>query len=62
MGEITTQVVASEWVAKCRMCSPCFPGQGDLDSPGDFLTYSLPPKMYGEFKTEIQIITIWRMK
>lgn len=36
------QVVLSKTTKRCNHCSPCFPGQGDLDSDGDFLTYCLP--------------------
>lgn len=38
----TLQVVFSKNTKRCNHCSPCFPGQGDLDSDGDFLTYCLP--------------------
>lgn len=48
MGEIYTQVVHSKYASRCALCSPCFPGQGDIDSSGDFLTYALPPKLYDE--------------
>ncbi len=58
MGEVYTQVVASQWAADCRMCSPCYPEQGDLDSPGNFPTYSLPPDMYGENTPEIEIVKL----
>ena len=47
-GEIYTQVVWSRHTKRCALCSPCYPGQGDLDSPGDFLCYDLPPDLYGE--------------
>lgn len=36
------QVVFSKYTKKCGLCSPCFPGQGDLDSDGEFLAYDLP--------------------
>ena len=36
------QVVLSKTTKKCNHCSPCFPGQGDLDSDGEFLAYCLP--------------------
>jgi hypothetical protein len=50
MGEIYTQVVRSKYVINCALCSPCYPGQGDLDNTyGDgYETYSLPPSMFGE--------------
>lgn len=46
------QVVASRWIARVRsMCSPCYPGQADLDSGrGDILAYALPADMYGDCK------------
>ena len=47
-GEIYTQVVWSKHTKRCALCSPCYPGQGDLDSSGEFLCYDLPPDLYGE--------------
>lgn len=46
VGEVYTQVVFSHNVRRCSLCSPCYPGQGDLESEGDFLTYDLPADMY----------------
>ena len=48
VGEIYTQVVWSKWTKRVALCSPCYPGQGDLDTPGDWLAFDLPPDMYGE--------------
>lgn len=48
VGEVYTQVVASKWRIKCALCSPCYPGQGDANTPGDFLAYSLPPDVIGD--------------
>lgn len=42
-----TQIVRSKWVSRTTLCSPCFPGQGDLDTAGDFLTFTLPPGVFG---------------
>lgn len=43
VNETYTQVVfSSDNFKHCRLCSPCFPGQGDLDSVGDYVTYALP--------------------
>ncbi len=61
-GEINTQVVASEWMAMCAMCSPCYPGQGDLDTHGGFPTCSLPPDMYGDNKPAVSIFNIERQR
>ena len=46
-GEIYTQVVFSKYTKLCALCSPCYPGQGDLDSVGEFLTYNLPADLIG---------------
>ena len=46
-GEIYTQVVFSKSTKKCNLCSPCYPGQGDLDSIGEYLTYTLPEDLIG---------------
>lgn len=46
--EIYTQVVWSKHTQRCQLCSPCYPGQGNLGNPGDFLTFDLPKEMYGE--------------
>ena len=35
VNENTTQVVRSKWAQFCHGCSPCYPYQGDLDSPRD---------------------------
>lgn len=43
-----TQVTNSKWVSRTTLCSPCFPGQGDLDTPGEFLAFTLPPEVWGE--------------
>ena len=37
------QVVQSRWVARCALCSPCFPNQGDMESAGEHWTFMLPP-------------------
>lgn len=48
--ETETQVVWSKYTARVNLCSPCFPGQGDLDSSGNYLAYDLPPDVYGSFR------------
>ena len=42
-----TQIVASNFASKTQLCSPCYPGQGDLDNAGEFITYTLPPAVWG---------------
>jgi len=46
--ECETQVVLSKYVRKVKaFCSPCFPGQADLDSgEGGYLAYDVPPEFY----------------
>jgi hypothetical protein len=46
-NENTTQVTHSKWVSRAALCSPCYPGQGDLDNSGDYLAYTLPPDVWG---------------
>ena len=43
--ESEIQVVWSKFTSKGNVCSPCFPGQVDLDSNGDFLAYTLPDEL-----------------
>jgi len=40
--EDVIQVVKSKTTRTGALCSPCYPGQVDLDTPGDFLGYCLP--------------------
>ena len=57
-GEVYTQILSSRYVQRCALCSPCYPGQGDLDSPvgeryrhhNGFMTFTLPPSVWGERK------------
>ena len=50
--EDVVQVVWSKYVTKCKnLCSPCYPGQADVNSGKDepdgvFLAYNLPPDAY----------------
>ena len=46
VNESTTQVIFSKYTKKAQLCSPCYPGQGDLDSNGEYLAYDLPPEAY----------------
>jgi len=61
VGETYTQVVKSRWAAECTRCSPCYPNQGDLDTPGtDYLAYCLPSSMFDEFdEFDISRIREW---
>lgn len=42
VNETTVQVVWSKFIATGAPCSPCYPGQIDLDSTGEFKAYTLP--------------------
>lgn len=46
-NENTTQITRSKWVSRVMLCSPCYPGQGDLDNSGEYLAYTLPPGVWG---------------
>lgn len=48
MNEDTIQVIWSRWTERHALCSPCYPGQADVDSKGEFLCYVLPPELRGE--------------
>jgi hypothetical protein len=40
--ESELQIIWSTAVTRGALCSPCFPGQCDLDSEGEFMAYTLP--------------------
>lgn len=42
------QVVRSLWVRAGELCSPCYPGQVNLDHAGEFLGYDFPQDVYGD--------------
>jgi hypothetical protein len=46
--ETVTQVIWSKYTEGGALCSPCYPGQVDLDTPGKFLAYTLPKGLWGE--------------
>ena len=48
VGEIYTQVIWSKYFGRGALCSPCYPGQVDVDTPGDFIYYALPPDIIGD--------------
>lgn len=51
-GELYAQIIKSKYITYCAQCSPCFPYQGDLGTPGNLPTYALPEEMWGEYKPE----------
>lgn len=47
--EDVTQVVLSKYTTRARLCSPCYPGQADVDpnrENGGFLAYTLPKEAF----------------
>lgn len=46
----TIVVEWSKWAIRCALCSPCYPGRGDLDTEGKFLVYDMPPAVYGNYR------------
>jgi rubredoxin len=42
------QVVWSKHTERHGLCSPCFPGQADIDSNGEYLCYVLPKDLMEE--------------
>lgn len=46
-GELYAQVTQSKYMAFCNKCSPCFPYQGDLETPGDIMTFSIDKETWG---------------
>lgn len=59
-GSNVTQVVWSRYASRAALCSPCYPGQADLDTAGDFLAYTLPPDMFSRHDTHLEIIELPR--
>ena len=46
------QVVNSKYALPCKLCSPCYPNQGDLDSEGeDVYAFCLPIEFYEDCPT-----------
>lgn len=48
----TVQVVRSKFAIRCAICSPCYPNQGDVDTPpgkyGDVYAFCLPQDIMNE--------------
>lgn len=43
--ETVVQVIFSKYTERHALCSPCYPGQADVGSVGEFLCYVLPPEI-----------------
>ena len=55
VGEIYSQIIRSRYYTLSAMCSPCFPGQGDLDTIGIYKAYCPDPdsiNQYCDFDTK----------
>ena len=44
-NESTVQIIWSKYTKHGALCSPCYPGQVDLDSSGSYLGYTLPKEL-----------------
>jgi len=53
VGEIYTIVYWSRHTARHALCSPCYAGCGDIDTAGEFLTYTLPDDVMLEQTPEL---------
>lgn len=49
-GHYTTQVTASKYAVECNRCSPCYPGQGNIDDEGGrcYVAFCPPSDVYGD--------------
>ena len=45
----TIQVLWSRYTIRCHHCSPCYPGQGDVDHDGVLIAYSLPYELMSQY-------------
>ena len=48
VGEIYAQIVHSLYVERAALCSPCYPGQADNGSPGEYRAYTFPLSIWGD--------------
>jgi hypothetical protein len=55
-NELWAHITASEYVCRCGAGSPCIPYQGDLESPGNELCFTLPADVWGDDKPEFMEI------
>jgi len=45
-GAYNVWVFESPYIANHAICSPCCPNAGDINTPGDFPCYTLPPEWF----------------
>lgn len=60
-GSNVTQVVWSKFASRAALCSPCYPGQANLDTAGRYLAYALPPDMFGTDDEHLDIVRLDEM-
>lgn len=53
-NESTVQIVWSKYTKRGNVCSPCYPGQIDLDSDGEFLAYTLPDNLLYNYDEDMK--------
>ena len=58
LGEVYAQIVQSKYYSLCAYCSPCYPNQGDLNTEGYSPSYQLPPEVYDEHDTHLEILLV----
>ena len=54
VGDTYVQVVKSSFGIRGALCSPCYPGQVDADTEGDFLGFAVPPDVVGDSDDELK--------
>ena len=48
VGEIYAQIVHSHYIERAALCSPCYPGQADIGSEGEYRCFTLPLDVWGD--------------
>lgn len=55
------QVVRSRWAIRAELCSPCYPGQANIDDDGEFMGFDFPDWVYGEFRQNVNAVRFHRV-
>lgn len=55
------QVVQSRWAIRAELCSPCYPGQVNLDGDGEFVGYDFPDWVYGNRRQNVNAVRFHRV-
>ena len=48
VGETYAQIVHSLYIERAALCSPCYPGQADIGSEGEYRCFTLPLDVWGD--------------